>query len=301
MATSQKTILVTGATGKQGGAVIDNLLAAGSGSSPHIIAVTRDATTSTAQKLASIPNVTVISGDLSDPDAIFQKAGAVWGVFSVQINSDAEERQGKALVDAAVLHGVQHFVYASADRGGPDRSEANPTNVKNLAAKFHIEKHLQQRAEKSPQQLTYTVLRPVTFFDNLTADIHGKGFARMWEQLGEKKLQFVSAKDIGWFAAQSLLHPERYRNSALSLVGDELTQPEADVIFRKVVGSAMPMIPCPIASAVKMALKDTLGDLFKWIKLDGYGGDVETCRRMKPDMEDFSTWLGENRGTFLTT
>ncbi len=301
MSTSQKTILVTGATGKQGGAVIDNLLAADNGSSLHIIAVTRDTTTSTAQKLASVPNVTVISGDMSDPDVIFQKAGAVWGVFSVQINSDAEERQGKAMVDAAVLHGVQHFVYSSADRGGPERSEVNPTNVKNLAAKFNIEKHLQQRAEKSPQQLTYTILRPVTFFDNLTADIHGKGFARMWEQLGEKKLQFVSTKDIGWFAAQSLLHPERYQNSALALVGDELTQPEADVIFRQVIGSTMPMLPCPIASAVKMALKDTVGDMFKWFKHDGYGGDVEMCRHMKADMEDFPTWLSQNKGTFLTT
>ena len=303
MSASQKTILVTGATGKQGGAVIDNLLAAANASSLHIIAVTRDTTSSAAQKLASRPNVTVISGDMSNPDAIFQKAGAVWGVFSVQVNSDAEERQGKAMVDAAVLHGAQHFVYSSADRGGPERSEVDPTSVKNLAAKFNIEKHLRQRAEKSPQRLTYTILRPVTFFDNLTTDVHGKGFARMWEQLGEKKLQFVSTRDIGWFAARSLLlgpeQQQEYRNSALTLVGDELTQPEADAIFKKVVGSPMPLVPCPIASAVKMVLKDAVGDLFKWFKDEGYGGDVEMCRRIKTDMDDFPTWLNENKGRWV--
>ncbi|KAK7419782.1 hypothetical protein QQX98_003154 [Neonectria punicea] len=297
--TPRKTILVTGATGKQGGAVIDNILASSQASSFNIVAVTRDATSRRAQKLASHPSVSVIEGDLSNADDIFNKAGFVWGVYSVQINSDLEEQQGKAVVDAAVMHGAQHIVFSSGDRGGPERSPNNPTYVKNFVAKHAIEKHLQLRAEKSPQQMTYTILRPVTFFENLTTDIHGKGFARMWEQLGSKKLQMVSTKDIGWFAAQSFLQPDKYRNAALTLVGDELTQPEADAIYKKITGQSMAMAACPIASAVKFVLKGSVGDMFKWFADEGYGGNVQECRSINPNMQDFGAWMIENKGTFM--
>jgi uncharacterized protein YbjT (DUF2867 family) len=222
-------------------------------------------------------------------------------VYSVQINSDAEEQQGKAMVDAAVAHGVQHFVYSSGDRGGPEKSPVNPTKVKNFAAKYRVEKHLEEKAAASPQNMTYTILRPVTFFENLTTDIHGKGFARMWEQMGAKKLQFVSTRDIGRIAADSFMHPNNYRNIALTLAGDELTQPEADVMFRAAVGFPMPMAPCPMASTVKFFLKGTVGDMFRWFELEGYGGDVAACHKLYPGMKDFQAWIDENKGKWLST
>lgn len=294
-----KTVLIFGATGKQGGAVINNLLA--SSTDFDIIAVTRDTSSTTARKLAS-RGVEVIAGNLSNPAAILASAGRpVWGVFGVQVNSSAEEQQGRALVDAAVSHGVRHFVYSSGDRGGPEESAVNPTGVQNFAAKYHIEKHLEARAAFSAQGMTYTILRPVTFFENLTTDRHGLGFARMWEQLGDKKLQLVSTADIGWFAAKSFLGPEdpRYRNAALTLVGDELTQPEGDAIFTKIVGRAMPMAPCVVGSVVKWVFKDTAGDMFAWFKEHGYGGSVSECRAIYPKMQGFRQWMEENKGLWI--
>lgn len=299
-----RTILVTGATGKQGSAVIDALLAADEKQVPlSIIAVTRDSTSRAAQALATKPNVRVMEGDLADPDAIFDRAtvdgNPVWGVFGVQTNTPDEEKQGKALVTASVARGVRYFVYSSGDRGGPEKSEVDPTFVKNFAAKFNIEKHLQKLAATSPQNMTYAIFRPVTFFENMTADINGKGFARMWEQIGpHKPLQLISTKDIGFFVAQAFLHPDRYRNVGMTLVGDELTQPEAEVIFQEVVGSSMPMAPCPIGSAVKYFKKDTLGDMFRWFEKNGYGGDVDQCRKVFPGLMNYRTWL-EERSPFV--
>lgn len=298
MSTSSKTILVTGATGKQGGAVINNLLSSAQASTINIIAVTRDSNSNGARRLAALPGVSVVTGDFSNANALFDGVGPVWGVYSVQVNSDDEESHGKALVDAAVTHGVRHFVYSSGDRGGPDRSNFDATSVKNFAAKFSIEKHLVAQATLSPQQMSYTILRPVTFFENLTTDVHGKGFARMWEQLGGTRLQMVATADIGWFAARSFLEPdsEEYHNAAITLVGDELTQPEADIIFKEVTGQTMPIAPCLIASTVKFVLKDSVGDMFRWFKDVGYGGNIDTCRKMKPDMMSFRTWIEENKG-----
>lgn len=260
-----------------------------------ILAVTRDGSSAGAQRLAALPHTKVVEGDFSNASAIFTNIGPVWGVFSVQVNSDEEERCGKAMVDAAVLHGVQHFVYSSGDRGGPERSNFDPTNVKNFAAKYSIEKHLIAQAALSPQEMTYSILRPVTFFENLTADIHGKGFTRMWEQLGTKRLQFVATADIGWFAANSFLHPDKHAKAAITIVGDELTQPEADAIFRKVIGKPMPIGPCVIANTVKFVLRDTAGDMFRWFEDSGYGGDVEACRGTYPYLKNFEAWIEENK------
>lgn len=291
-----QTILVTGATGKQGGAVINSILASAQHSSFNIVAVTRDSASSGAHRLNAIPGVSVIQGDFSDTSAIFAHVGPIWGVYSVQANSDNEERFGKAMVDAAVLHGVRHFVYSSGDRGGPDKSNFDPTDVKNFAAKFNIEKHLIAQATNSPQKMTYTILRPVTFFENLTPDIHGKGFARMWEQLGSQRLKFVATADIGWFAAKSFLDPAKHAGAAITIVGDELTQREADLVFKRVTGRSMPIAPCVIANTVKLVLSDTVGDMFRWFKESGYGGSVEECRKMYPPIKDFQAWIEENKG-----
>lgn len=271
-----RKVLVFGATGKQGSATIDALLAeAEKDNTPlNILAVTRDRTSRSSQALAQKSNVSIIEGDLADVESIFDQATAdgnqVWGIFGVQVNSADEEKQGKSLVTVSVARGVQYFVYASGDRGGPEKSETDPTSVKNFAAKFSIEKHLRKLAATSPQGMTYAILRPVTFFENMTDDIHGKGFARMWEQMGPNKpLQLISTTDIGFFAAQALLHPDEYHNVAITLVGDELTQPQADVIFKELVGSSMPMVPCAIGSAVKYLRRIPWGTCFGGSKVVG--------------------------------
>ncbi|KAL4779416.1 hypothetical protein BJX76DRAFT_365250 [Aspergillus varians] len=299
MSAPRKTVLVTGATGRQGGALIQSLLSAPDTAGLNIIAVTRDVTSPRALKLGANFNVSVVDGNMAQPEAIFQKVSPVWGVYSVQVNSDAEEQQGKAIVDAAIAHGVHHFVYSSGDRGGPEKSPVNPTKVKNFAAKHRIEKHLMEKAAANPQNMSYTILRPVTFFENLTTDIHGKGFARMWEQMGDKKLQFVSTRDIGRVAAMSFMSPQDYQDVALTLVGDELTQTEADAVFKSTMGFSMPLAPCPIASTVKFLLKGTVGDMFRWFEHEGYGGDVAACRKLYPGMLDFKAWIEENTGQWL--
>jgi uncharacterized protein YbjT (DUF2867 family) len=303
MSSLRKTLLITGATGKQGGALITSLIATPSTASLFtIVAVSRDPASTGSKRLAAMgPHISVLAGDLADPSDLLRRAettsgSPVWGVYSVQINSPAEEQQGKALIDAAVDHGVRHFVYSSGDRGGPERSAIDATDVANFAAKFRIEQHLV--AACAATSMTYTILRPVSFFENLDASMHGRGFARMWEQMSPKKLQMVSTADIGRVAAQSFVRAgdEGFCNAALTLAGDELTQAEADAVFREVVGFAMPMAPCPVASAVKFFLKGTVGDMFRWFERYGYGADVEECRRMYPGMRDFRSWIEENKG-----
>ncbi|SPN98557.1 uncharacterized protein DNG_01603 [Cephalotrichum gorgonifer] len=98
----------------------------------------------------------------------------------------------------------------------------------------------------------------------------------MWEQFGSKKLQLVSTRGVGWFAAHSFLWPEAYSSAVLTLMGDGLTHPETDGIYRKGMGQPMARAACPIASAVKRGLKGSVSDIFKCSTDDGMQ-DFEAC------------------------
>lgn len=82
-------VLITGATGKQGGSLIKSLI---SRNAPfEVLAVTRDPTSVSAQKLRNLsPSIKLVQGDLENPADIFQKAqrstwAPIWGVYSVQV------------------------------------------------------------------------------------------------------------------------------------------------------------------------------------------------------------------------
>ena len=288
---ASRRILIAGATGKQGGAVLRALQKIQPNPPFSILALTRNAESTSAKRLATEPNVSVIQGDLADCPAIFKRVdGPVWAVFSVQLPwAKTEEPQGKALVDAAVTAGVQHFVYASVER--KDNTQA--TEVPHWASKHRIEQHIMAKAKESPQGMTWTFLRPVAFMDNFMKNFLGKGFAAMWKQIGEKKLQIVASEDIGFWGARAFTQPEEYSNKGISIAGDELNYEEASRIFHEVTGRSMPITFDIVGTGIKWGMKE-MGLMFKWFERVGWAVDIEGLRKQQPELKDWATWLRES-------
>ncbi|KAF4634028.1 hypothetical protein G7Y89_g4088 [Cudoniella acicularis] len=287
-----QTFLIVGATGTQGSSVITALLSAPSAPSIRILALTRNTSSSKAKSLAaSDPRIGLVSGDPTSPEEIFAATGTqIDAVFCVTIHGPpgAEEAQANGLIDASLRHGVKHFVFTSADRGGEVLSDTNPTPVPHIATKHRIELYLKEKTIGTP--MSWTILRPVTFMDNLTPDFPGKGFAAMWRQVGKRRIQVVAASDIGAFAAKALLEPEKYAGKSLGIAGDELNFEEACEIFKQALGVEMPTTFCTVGSVLKVAMKD-IGSMFKWFETAGYAVDIKGAREIYPDLQDFSTWL----------
>ena len=180
MATLPKfRILVTGATGNQGGAVIDALVNSPEIQSIEIIALTRNVNAPKAQSIATkSKSVVLLRGDLDNCEAIFEAAPRpIHAVFSVQTDVYGShekiaqgEVQGRALIDTAVSNRVSHFVQASGDRGGSENSDVDPTSVPQFITKFIVENHLRQQTS-----MTWTILRPSSFMENCHSGLHGKG------------------------------------------------------------------------------------------------------------------------------
>lgn len=293
-----KTFLIVGATGTQGSSVIKALLA-----SPllphdaHILALTRNASSSKAKSLTALDSrVSLLIGDPTSPEAIFTDAGThIDSVFCVTVHgpAGAEEAQAEGLITASMKHGVTHFVFTSADRGGEVKSDTNPTPVPHIATKHRIEIFLRGMTEGTP--LKWTILRPVTFMENLTADFAGKGFAAMWSNVGKKPVQIVAAGDIGYFAAQALLNPDNYIGKKIGIAGDELNFEQAKKVFKQRMGYEMPTTFCVVGNMVKMVMYD-IGAMFTWFEKEGYAVDIGNARSIYPGLQDFGTWLEKSSG-----
>ncbi|PVH71975.1 NAD(P)-binding protein [Cadophora sp. DSE1049] len=290
---ASKTFLIVGATGTQGSSVVKALLADPSlPSDAHILALTRNASSAKAKSLAALDSrVEPLSGDPTTPDAIFKDSPyPIDAVFCVTVHGPpgAEEAQADGLIKASLENNVKHFVFTSADRGGEKVSDTNATPVPHIATKHRIELHLRGMAEGT--DMKWTILRPVTFMDNLTPDFTGKGFTAMWNQVGEKPVQLVAASDIGYFAATALLNRDKYAGKKIGIAGDELNYEQACKVFKEKMGVEMPTTFCAVGTLVKFAMKD-LGAMFKWFEKDGYAVDIAAARKEYPGLQDFGTWL----------
>ncbi|KAE8353405.1 hypothetical protein BDV28DRAFT_133273 [Aspergillus coremiiformis] len=293
-------LLITGATGKQGGAVVNGLLA--QDAELEILALTRNPQSPSAQKLAQkSEKIKLVQGDLNNPVGIFENAKKVtslpvWGVFSLQNpfakgeSLESEERQGKALIDEAIKQHVQHFVQSSVDRGG-DASTDNPTNVPHFITKYNIEQHLFEKTKDGA--MDWTVLRPVFFFDNLTPDFIGKVAVTAWDAyLQGKPLQGIATSDIGSIAATVLMQHDRFKNQCLSLAGDELTFEQMAKKFKTHTGKTVPTTFRFVTYCVMFLVRD-LRLMFQWFYTQGYGADLRQIKQIHPGVKDFETWLKE--------
>ncbi|KAL3418674.1 NmrA-like family domain-containing protein 1-like protein 4 [Phlyctema vagabunda] len=296
---STKTILITGATGKQGSAVIEQLLASPESRGLTIFAITRNVDSGSAKKLAakSPDTIKLIQGDLDDCRAIFDNVkSSINSVFCVSVpymgfgaKSEQEEVQAKSLVEEAFVRGVEHFVFTSVDRHGPD-SDAMDTDVPHFITKANIEKHILKRFDGPGR--TWTILRPVAFMENIIPGFVGKVFPTAWQNnlSPTTKLQVVSTQDIGWFGAQALMKPAEYSGQAISLAGDDLTFQEANDIFRNAAGTDMPTTWGFLVSLM-LWLNGDLGLMFRFFENTGYAADIQSLRKRHPGLLSFSDWV----------
>ncbi|OCF45465.1 hypothetical protein I317_00712 [Kwoniella heveanensis CBS 569] len=317
-----RALLITGATGKQGGALINYLLqssAAHPRSSPAtkeftILALTRDPTSASARALAAkSPSIKLIKGDLDAVPSVFAAAKAaspshsIWGVYSVQAyngkvsehspETAQEVKQGIALIDQAIKEGVQHFVYSSVDRGGEDRSWENPTPIPHFRTKHLIEHHLREATTSkdgaaATTTMGWTILRPVAFMDNLSPGFFGKVLlTSMRDTLKGRPLQWVSTSDIGYFGAEAFRDPTKWNHKAISIAGDSLTFDQLNQAFKNATGGDPAGTTYGFfGSALRAGVKD-VRLMLDWFRDEGYNADIDKLRELKPDLMDMETWI----------
>ncbi|NUT94868.1 MAG: NmrA/HSCARG family protein [Saccharothrix sp.] len=278
-------VVVTGATGRQGGAVARHLLASGR----RVRALTRDPDSPAARALARL-GAEVVRGDMADRDSLRPVFVGAHGVYSVQnpmiSGLEAEVHQGRTVGDAAAEAGVEHFVYGSAGTGKPG------TGVGSWESKLAVQAHLESLG------LPLTVLRPMAFMELMT----DKGYyppVSTWhlmpKLMGEDRpVLWLSVDDLGAVAARVFAEPERFVGADLELTSEVLTIRECRALWTAVFGRAPRRFPMPVWMFEKF-VGDDLTTMWRWLRTHPTDVDPARTREIVPDARTVRQWLVERR------
>jgi uncharacterized protein YbjT (DUF2867 family) len=276
-------ITVIGATGQQGGAVVDALLK----HSVPIRAATRNPHGDKARMLAQ-RGVEVVYADLEDDvdsvRAAFDGAAAAFAM-TTHDGPDGTKREvahGGVIAAAAADAGLPFLVYSSV--GGVDRDSGVPH--------FESKHRIEQRLRGS---VPVAFVRPTFFMETLRLTIQrDDGRLTIAMPLPEDvALQMISARDIGRVAATLLLTGDP-AVASVEIAGDELTGEQIAKRVAHQLGSPTTYVQLP---------PDVLGDdedlkmMFAWLAdLPAYQADFERTRELVPELEDLSGWLARLNG-----
>jgi len=284
MVITNKTVLITGATGRQGGAVIRHMLPKGW----KLRALTRNPGSATAQDLTR-QGIDVAQGDLEDPTSLERAAHGAYGIYSVQdfwsVGAKREVQQGKNLAEAAKKAGVEHFVYSSV--GGAERN----SGIDHWESKWEIEKYIRKLG------LPATILRPVTFMETYYVQEVEIGIlkGKLVDPIrADKPYQTIATDDIGAFVALAFERPKEFIGVDLEIAGSELTNPEAAQVFSRVLGKPVKFqrLPMPM---VRLFLGKEFYQMFRWFNDAGYQANIAELRRRYPEirLHTLEEWLRE--------
>lgn len=279
---SDKIILVSGATGRQGGAVLRHLLK----NNWPVRALTRNRQNPNSQALSKL-GAEIAEGDMDRSETLEKAMNGAYGVFSVQdywtTGAKREVQQGKNMADAAKKAGVQHLVYSSV--GGAERN----SGITHFETKFEIENYIRQL------RIPATILRPVAFMENYYIPDVEKGIlkGKLVDPIrGDKRLQLVAADDIGAFTARVFEKPELFSGQAIEIAGEELTNIDAAKTFSHVMGRPVRFKKLPMF-IVKLFLGKEFYEMFRWFNDSGFKADIRSLRSQYPEIKfkSLEEWL----------
>jgi uncharacterized protein YbjT (DUF2867 family) len=275
-----KLVLVAGATGKQGGAVVEALLTRGH----QVRALTRNAASPAADRLRQ-QGVEIAVGDFTDHESLVRAArgaDAVYAMSTPYEQGPAKEiAQGITITDAAKAAGVSHFIYSSV------ASANRATGISHFDGKYAVEKHLQASG------VPYTIVAPVFFMENLLEPwmLSGLRQGKLAMALPTNRaLQQIAVADIGAFVATVIECRDAVFGRRFDIAGDELTGEEAAAILSTVTGRQVHHEGFP--PDVLRAQSEDLALMFEWFDRTGYAADINSLRREFVDVKwhTFEQW-----------
>ncbi len=274
------TVLVTGATGKQGGALARALLKKGH----HVRALTRRPESGAAQDLKRL-GAELVPGSMEERPALEQAATGSDAIFAVSdfwgSGPEAEVRQGTTVADAAKRAGVPHLVYTSV----PKANEY--TGIPHFDTKTRIEKYIVGLG------VPYTIIGPTFFMENYLSPWWAPELQQGRFPLALKphtKLQQIAVEDIGNFAALVIERRNDFLGQRIDIASDELTGPEIAQKLSRVLGRRIEYRHLPIEELKKF--NEEFGIMFDWFENTGTGIAIAKLRAAYPEVgwHDFDQW-----------
>jgi uncharacterized protein YbjT (DUF2867 family) len=284
------SVLVTGATGNQGGALARLLLKKGY----RVRAMTRKPDSPAAQKLRRLGAELAI-GSLEDRSSVERAAQGMDAIFAMstpfEAGTEVETRQGMTLADAAKAAGVKHLVYSSV--GSADRN----TGIPHFDSKYRVEQYIQALG------MPHTIIGPVFFMENLISPwwLPGLQEGKLVMALpATRKLQQIALDDIAGFVALVLERREHFLDKRVDIASDELTGNQVVEALSRISGRKIEYVELPVAQL--RASNEDFAKMFAWFDRAGYSIDIAALRRDYPEVgwHTFEDWAKSQNWSVLS-
>ena len=276
MVANQRKILVTGATGQQGGSLARLLLQ----KKHKVYALTRNTQSSAAQDLRN-KGANVVKGDLDDSDSLERAVKDVESIFLMgtpfEDGTEGETRRGKLMADISKENKVEHLVYSSV--ANADKN----TGIPHFESKYKVEQHIKNLG------IPYTIIGPTFFMENLL----GPGLQQGQLALplsSSSILQQSALENIAEFSVLVLERSKQFLGKRIDIASDEVTGEQAAKILSNELGHRIRYVQIPL-ERVRQANED-MARMYEWYESEGTGIDIASLHQEYPEVNwlTFKDW-----------
>lgn len=296
-------ILVTGATGAQGGATIDALLRTGIA----VRALVRDPLSERARDLAN-RGVELAQGEFDDQSSLATAMRGVGGVFSVQMPSppadpQSEVRTGRNLIEAALAAGARTFVHTSVARAG-DHENFVGWNEGRWTSSYWEGKAAVNAMVRSAGFSHWVVLKPAFMMDNYIPPKADWMFPMLSDgilntvMIKGAKLHLIAASDVGRFAAAAFAEEGRFHGYEIDMAAEALDADETAAISSRVTGRTITARHMTAEAALASGLHSGLVSSQEWANVEGYKIDLPRANSYGIALEGFEPWSQQHSSDF---
>ena len=295
-----KLLTVFGATGQQGGSVVEYVINDPELSKQYKVrGITRDLTKSAAQALQK-KGVEMVEADADDKKSLeqaMQGSHTVFGVTATIYDEKLKERelaQGKAMADAAVAAGVHYFIFSSLTNGG----KVSGGKIRHLAH-FDVKAEIEDYIRTKPMKSAF--FAPGSFMQNFNhfmgpRPVGDGNYAIAHFVKPETQLPLINTvDDTGKYVGAILADPDKYEGKVFSSATRLYTYSEIVEQMSKSSGKTVHYKQLPLdvwKSFLPAESADYLVDMFLWIQDYGYYG---------PQTEELVNWTAKQARGSLTT
>jgi uncharacterized protein YbjT (DUF2867 family) len=292
--TPKPLVLVTGATGAQGGSVAQHLLQS---NQFRVRALTRNPKSPKAKALEAA-GAELATGDLNDKDSLLRAlegTDSVFGVTNFWEHFDREYEHGINLVDAVTDSGVKQFVFSTLPSVTAITNGALP--VPHFDLKARMEDYA--RSKKPDTTFVHMAFYYQNFFGFIPFQHEGDEQYSFGFPLGDAPMAAVSVKDVGGILLPVFQHPEQYAGKTIETAGDFLTADQYAAILSKVSGKKITYryIPRDQYAALGFPGAEEVANMFEYYRLhQPYGEEaVRQSRSLYPALKSFEQQVSEER------
>jgi uncharacterized protein YbjT (DUF2867 family) len=271
MVANQRKILVTGATGQQGGSLARLLLQ----KKHKVYALTRNAQSSSAQDLRN-RGANILKGDLDDSNSLEHAVKDVESVFLMgtpfEDGTEGEIRRGKLMTDIAKKNGIEHLVYSSV--ANADKN----TGIPHFESKYKVEQHIKNLG------IPHTIIGPTFFMENLL----GPGLEQGQLALPlspSTTLQQSALENIAEFSALVIERRKPFLGKRIDIASDEVTGEQATNILSNMLGYKIRYVPVPLEQVYQG--NEDMARMYEWYEKVGTGIDISALHQEYPEVK----WL----------